>query len=479
MKFRFGTVVLACVLVATWAAGVGATSVAASAVTTRVAAGTTAAKVWQVDPGATYLVMREIGGNSPNRTDLSGDVAGADTGSMYSYQGKIYTAFGDSYGGAILPVGRSFWTTPREQKDHRSNTMAVSSDTNPADGLTYDNMITDKPGHAEELLSSLKNNVESTVIPTYGTAIGSRMYLHYMSIKTFGTNDQHWVCNGSGIAYSDDAGQTWNKGPLMWAGNSNFIQVSFVQAGAYVYVFGVGCLHGGVDLARVPSSSLLDLAAYRYWTGTNWSVKPSAAKMLVNNQGNQFSVVYNSYYKKWIMLSTAFMWTSNSLTGAWGGDAQPWSGAQQIVPDRLTKGNTYSPMLTPTFNNGPDIWFNLSNSLNYDVSLMHASLTPVGAPPAPQSVSAVAGIGEATVSWTAPTKANAAPITGYAVTAYYSNSTQYEENLSLPSQTFNSTATTQTISGLTTGTAYTFKVAAINRVGIGVQSHKSNAATPS
>ena len=45
-------------------------------------------------------------------------------------------------------------------------------------------------------------------------------------------------------------------------------------------------------------------------------------------------------------------------------------------------------------------------------------------------------------------------------------------------QTFASTATTQTVTGLTNGTAYTFKVAAINGVGTGAQSGASNSVTP-
>ena len=53
------------------------------------------------------------------------------------------------------------------------------------------------------------------------------------------------------------------------------------------------------------------------------------------------------------------------------------------------------------------------------------------------------------------------PITGYMVTPYIAGVTAQT------AQTFNSTATTETVTGLTNGTAYTFKVAAINSVGTG------------
>ena len=54
------------------------------------------------------------------------------------------------------------------------------------------------------------------------------------------------------------------------------------------------------------------------------------------------------------------------------------------------------------------------------------------------------------------------PITGYVVTPYVGGTAK-------TAQTFNNTATTETVTGLTNGTAYTFKVAAINGVGTGNQ----------
>ena len=45
-------------------------------------------------------------------------------------------------------------------------------------------------------------------------------------------------------------------------------------------------------------------------------------------------------------------------------------------------------------------------------------------------------------------------------------------------QTFNSTSTSETVTGLTNGSAYTFTVAAINGVGTGTASAASNSVTP-
>jgi hypothetical protein len=108
-----------------------------------------------------------------------------------------------------------------------------------------------------------------------------------------------------------------------------------------------------------------------------------------------------------------------------------------------------------------------------DGTLLDSS-TPVivGAPGAPAIGSAVAGNTEATVSWTAPASNGDSPITGYEVTPYVG----YIEH---PSTTFNSTATTQTVTGLTNGKTYRFRVRAINSAGTGRYSTVTNPVTPS
>ena len=95
-------------------------------------------------------------------------------------------------------------------------------------------------------------------------------------------------------------------------------------------------------------------------------------------------------------------------------------------------------------------------------------------PAAPTSVTATAGNAQAVVSWTAPTGVIAqAPVTDYVV--------QYSSNSGSSWTTFSdgtSTATSATVTGLTNGTAYTFRVAALNVVGTGAYSTASTAVTP-
>ena len=94
--------------------------------------------------------------------------------------------------------------------------------------------------------------------------------------------------------------------------------------------------------------------------------------------------------------------------------------------------------------------------------------TPAGAP---TIVSGVAGDTQVALSWTAPVSDGGSAITGYVVTPSIAGVAQIPV-------AFSSAATTQTVTGLTNGTAYTFAVAAINGVGTGPDSAPSAAVTP-
>lgn len=105
---------------------------------------------------------------------------------------------------------------------------------------------------------------------------------------------------------------------------------------------------------------------------------------------------------------------------------------------------------------------------NYWVDVLFA---PAGAPGQVTGVTATAGQSSATVSWTPPSSGG--PVTGYTVTPYIGGVAQTAVEVSgtpLP--------TTKTITGLTSGTAYTFRVQATNPSGAGPASNPSAPVTP-
>lgn len=103
-----------------------------------------------------------------------------------------------------------------------------------------------------------------------------------------------------------------------------------------------------------------------------------------------------------------------------------------------------------------------------------ATLRALFVPPSPTGLTATAGNGQASLSWTAPTGVIAqAPITDYRE--------QYSSDGGTTWTTFTaaaSTAASSTITGLTNSTAYVFRVAGVNAAGVGAYSTASSAVTP-
>lgn len=318
----------------------------------------------------THLVAQETGSGSDaiNDTATRWNVWGTDLGHMFEHRGRIYMVFGDTLG----PPGHP--ALPSE--DWRSNTIAISSDTNPHDGLVFDDMISDAPGHAKELLSSAKvKHDELTVIPTSGTAVGSRIFLHYMSVREF--DDQGvgtWTTNYSGLAYSDDDGNQWTKAPApTWGPSSNFSQAAMVNHEGDTYLFGIPAgRRGGVKLARVPSGSMLDPSAYRYWNAAGWVPSEADAPVIVAEPVGELSVRWNSHHGKWLMMylnvdrDAIVLRTANAITG-------PWE-HEQLVASGQDYPMLYLGSIAPKWNDGPDIWFTMTMHRSYNVFWMHTTL---------------------------------------------------------------------------------------------------------
>lgn len=152
--------------------------------------------------------------------------------------------------------------------------------------------------------------------------------------------------------------------------------------------------------------------------------------------------------------------TGYTVTSNPGSKTCTTTGVTTCRVEGLTNGQAYTFTVVATNASG-----------NSDPSDASAAVTPsasaVTVPDAPTAVTAVAGDGKATITWTAPAGTGGAAITGYTVT-------------STPgSKTCTTTGSlTCVVEGLTNGTAYTFTVVASNSAGNSLPSVASASVTP-
>lgn len=310
----------------------------------------------------TYNIGRIAGTDSMNQTGTRWQVGGTDLGSMFEHKGRLVFLFGDT-------------EAPPPTQDHRDNVLAWSVDTNPADGITFEGMIEDQPGHAKELLDHGQVGAAVTVIPTNGIAIGDRMVMHYMGVDQWGEPGR-WTLNRSGMAFSDDDGNSWVvSDSVTWPdGGGNFGQVALVNDGDHTYLFGIpGGRFGGIALGRVPVDALLEMAAYEYLLPDgSWGSDPAAASIIVPAPVGELTVQWNSHYNSWLLMylnetkAAVVLRTAETLTG-------PWSEELTVVTAQDFP-ELYAPFIPPRWNDGPDIYFALSQFTPYSVHWWHTSL---------------------------------------------------------------------------------------------------------
>jgi hypothetical protein len=323
-------------------------------------------------------VAKLTGPGSASQTDVNWGLHGADLGHMFSMGNRLFMVFGDSYGAGFTPPPNEH----SSQWDYRGNAMALISERAPADGLSFERMITDRPGHAAELLPSRRdpNGLgEIALVPTNGLGVGSRMVLHYMSVRSWDSPGR-WTLNGAGLAYSDDQGAHWVKPPAQWGGASGFGQVAFARAGKTVYLFGIpGGRFGDIRLAQVKERQLLDPTAYRYYAGTSgrkvrWVAAETEAQPVGAGPAGELSVLWNPFLRRWLMTyldEPARALVIREAPQPWG----PWSTPKTLASADDFPG-LYGAYLHPwlTERKGEILYFTMSRWPEYNVFLMRARL---------------------------------------------------------------------------------------------------------
>ena len=143
-----------------------------------------------------------------------------------------------------------------------------------------------------------------------------------------------------------------------------------------------------------------------------------------------------------------------TVTASPGGQTITGS-ASPLVVTGLTNGTSYTFTVTATNSVGTSIASSVSNAA-----------TPVGLPTAPGNVTALAGNGQATISFAQSTDNGGSAITYYTATATPGGRSAF------------GSASPLIVTGLTNGSSYTFTVTATSSVGTGSPSSTSNAVTP-
>jgi len=307
------------------------------------------------------------------------DVGGTDLGIIVKHNAQYYYIFGDTFSGSNM-LGN--W---------RSNTIALSDDTDPSNGIMLNNwIVTPGTSSAKELISSLKvDNVEMTCIPTTAISYDGNLYIYYMSVKHWSTIGGMWESNNASIAVSTDNGQTFTKiSNISWAGDSNFILFSAVQNSQLtldsepLYLLATPSGRFGASyLCRVNKSDILNHSAYEYYAGLSttdnpiWNQDSNQAVGIIPSPVGEISVMWNSYLQRWTAFYTDnvdFSIVVRIAYDIWG----PWSEPYTIV-DSTEYPSLYGSFVHPDLveNNGSTVYFIMSIFSDYNTFVMSVNLT--------------------------------------------------------------------------------------------------------
>ncbi len=240
------------------------------------------------------------------------------------------------------------------------------------------------------------------------------------------------------VEYSDDAGDTWN-------------------------VF-------DDDISTTPTSTVTDLSngqSYDFRVSTITSVGTSISSDVVDATPVTTPDAPTNLSATAGNTEVSLTWTTPVITGG--------SDITDYLVEHSTDGSTWTTfdddISTETsatvtdLSNGQSYSFRVSaiNEVGTGTSSLVVDATPATTPEAPTNLVTVHGNTQVTLSWTAPVITGGSPITDYLV----------EFNDGSGWETFadgTSPLTTATVTDLTNGQSYSFRVSAINEVGTGTSS---------
>lgn len=316
----------------------------------------------------------------------------------------------------------------------------------------------------------------------YNGAANAYIGANYNSTGTLGTIS-NWLSMPNRTLRNGDTLSFYTRKPTVGSGMTDYpdrLEVRLSTNGASTNVGGTATGVGDFSTLLLSINPSLIANVYpQVWTQYTVTLSglpaPTSGRMafryFVTNGGqtgaaSDYIGIDNVVYTQYVC-PTLTITNTTLANGAFG---QPYSAAltqtgalgaptYAVVAGALPPGMTLSaggtlsgtPTALGTFN----FTITVSDASGCTGSQAYSVQVNPGVPTAPQSVTAAASMGQATVSWTAPASDGGDPITDYSVQAVEDSS--------------KTCATTGVLScvvpGLTYGSSYTFSVVAINGVG--------------
>ena len=306
------------------------------------------------------VVLKRPGDNQKSymltSVEKVGSLAAALNGAITSFDGC--TAWDGGDGKTMVAFGQNVGEAEFATK---ANALAYSTDNNITDGI--DITVVNNDGKVKEILPLADG--EKGIVPTAGVTAGGKQWIHYQSIdaKEFGSD--MWTIKSSGLAYSEDSGNTWTRSNVSWGANSNFAQVALLNDNGYVYMYGstAGRIVEGeqfVQLARVAENEMGNASSWTYWNGSEWVAEESAAtEIIYTGTLGEISVIKNANGRYLMMYST--IKRDAVVVRDAASPEGDWSGEKIVLVDDKDEV-LYAPTMLPVSAQGNDIYFLVSSA---------------------------------------------------------------------------------------------------------------------
>ena len=306
------------------------------------------------------VVLKRPGDNQKSymltSVEKVGSLAASLNGAITSFDGC--TAWDGGDGKTMVAFGQNVGEAEFATK---ANALAYSTDNNITDGI--DITVVNNDGKVKEILPLADG--EKGIVPTAGVTAGGKQWIHYQSIdaKEFGSD--MWTIKSSGLAYSEDGGNTWTRSNVSWGANSNFAQVALLNDNGYVYMYGstAGRIVEGeqfVKLARVAENEMGNASSWTYWNGSAWVAEESAAtEIIYTGTLGEISVIKNANGRYLMMYST--IKRDAVVVRDAASPEGDWSGEKIVLVDDKDEV-LYAPTMLPVSAQGNDIYFLVSSA---------------------------------------------------------------------------------------------------------------------